>query len=270
MPNLFYVSITSQWYSQDILVFGQRVMGPKYWHSVGHFGHSSLFRRTQPTWQVSWFHRLSKCFRIDSVATAIRKNASICVLKGAVVESVLKTRYSNLKLVGKETYAEIFAALNSQNNECDSAALEANDIRLNQHNKLFNGDCSLSSNERAQVRISAGMATAIDTGRFRCTSLINAVLDYHLQQMIYDGFVEEAWTRHLRRIATVKCEVPSGNVGSSFEETFSLGLNDVGGIFILHLILSSAAVILGLYRFYGAQSNRKKYILEADENETQQ
>jgi Ligand-gated ion channel len=196
-----------------------------------------------------------KVYRIDSVATAIRRSSSVCVLKGAVVESVLKARYTNLKLVGKETYEEIFAALDSQNKECDAAALEANDLRLNQHNKLFNRDCSLSSNERPQVRISAGMAMAIDTGRFRCTSLISAVLDYHLQQMIYDGFVEEAWARHLRRIATVKCEVPLRNVGSSSDETFSLGLNDVGGIFILHLIISSAALMLGFYRFSRASSH---------------
>jgi hypothetical protein len=112
--------------------------------------------------------------------------------------------YSKLNLVRKETHAEIFAVMDSQNNQCDSAALEENDIQLNQNNKLFNRDCSLSSNELAQVRITASMATAIDTGRFRCTSLISEILDYHLQQMIYDVFVEETWTRHLRQLATVK------------------------------------------------------------------
>jgi hypothetical protein len=206
-----------------------------------------------------------KISRIDSVATAIRKNASICVLHGAVVESELKARYPKLKLISKDTYAEIFAAIGSPNNGCDSAALEANDVRLNQHNKRFNRDCSLSSNARAQVRISAGMATTIDTGHFRCTSLISAVLDYHLQQMIYDGFVEEAWTRHLRRIATIKCELPLRNVGSNFDETFSLGLNDVGGIFILHLIMSSVALSLGLHQVYVTYLNRKKVILESKE-----
>ena len=128
----------------------------------------------------------------------------MCAQKGCVVESVLMAPYSKLKLIGKATHAESFAAMDSQNNQSDSVALEANDIQLNQHNKLSNRDCSLSSNERAQVRISVRMATAIDTGRFRCTSLISAVLDYHLHQMICDGFVEEAWTRHLRRTATVK------------------------------------------------------------------
>jgi hypothetical protein len=84
------------------------------------------------------------------------------------------------------------------------------------------------------------MATAIDTGLFRCTSLISHVLDYYLAAMMSDGFVEEVWRKHLNGIATIECVVEPQQGASSmgFDETFSLTLEDVGGIFVLHVILS--------------------------------
>jgi Ligand-gated ion channel len=204
-----------------------------------------------------------KVSRINSLATALQSNASVCTLAGAVVESASRAAYPNLKLIGKETYEDIFDALRvgPMNGGCHAAVLEANDVRLNERNKAFNYDCSVSSDMTAQVKISAGMATAIDTGRFRCTSLISAVLDYHLLQMIHDGFVEGAWKRHLDRVGSIQCILPPTKKDSDFEETFSLGLNDVGGIFILHLMLSSISLLIALARFISFKKCIQKYIL---------
>jgi hypothetical protein len=204
-----------------------------------------------------------KVSRIDSLATAIQKNASVCTLTGAILESVCQEAYPNLKLIGKVTYAEIFDAIRigSKNGGCDAAVLEANDVRLNERNKAFNYDCSVSSDMMAQVKISAGIATAIDTGRFRCTSLISAVLDYHLLQMIHDDFVEVVWKRHLDRVGSIQCLMTSPIKSTDFEDNVSLGLPDVGGIFVLHLMLSSISLIIASAYFIKSKKWIQTYAL---------
>ena len=69
--------------------------------------------------------------------------------------------------------------------------------------------------------------------------------------MLADGFVENAWKDHLNRIARIKCiaEPPRGAGASGSDETFSLSLEDVG-IFVLHAMLSAAALALVVAEFY--------------------
>jgi hypothetical protein len=129
-----------------------------------------------------------------------------------------------------------------------------------QRTKEVNYDCAISSGLDVQIVIPAGMATAIDTGRYRCTSLISNVLDYYLSEMLADGFVESAWKDHLNKIATIECiaEPPRGGGASSVDETFSLSLEDVGGIFVLHAMLSTAAVALAVAQFFFSNREQAK------------
>ena len=125
-----------------------------------------------------------------------------------------------------------------------------------------NFDCSIASEEHVIKVIPAGMATAVDTGGFEgsyCTSLISHVLDFHLTEMKSDGFIEKAWKNHINKIGTIQCLERAGpDAGGGFEDRFSLGLNDVGGIFILHAILASAAIILAIYQFRQRPEHQKR------------
>jgi hypothetical protein len=85
-------------------------------------------------------------------------------------------------------------------------------------------------------------------------------------QMMDDGFVTEAWRQYLREVVTIECvaELQKGVAGLSFDETFSLTLEDVWGIFVLHIILSSVSVLLALFQFfyYNKGKVRQRNILQ--------
>jgi len=115
----------------------------------------------------------------------------------------------------------------------------------------------LSSEKRVIEVLPAGLATAIDTGLFyQCTSLISHVLDYHLTEMQDDGFLEQAWKTHLNKVGTIQCirDTNPGR-GDFLDETFSLTLQDVGGIFIVHAIMAGVAVGIATFQFYQKAKN---------------
>jgi hypothetical protein len=90
----------------------------------------------------------------------------------------------------------------------------------------------------------------VDTGGYRCTSLISHVLDYHMTDMLNDGFLDRAWRDHLERTASIQCIKENGNTGGGLEDaTSSLTVQDVGGIFIVHAVLSVVAVAMATYQF---------------------
>jgi hypothetical protein len=84
-------------------------------------------------------------------------------------------------------------------------------------------------------------------------------LDYHLTAMISEGFVETAWQMHVNKIATIDCardlDIQSA-AGGDQEDTFSLGLPDIGGIFILHFIIAFVAIAIAIFQFYYYPSAR--------------
>jgi hypothetical protein len=64
----------------------------------------------------------------------------------------------------------------------------------------------------------------------------------------------------LNRIATIECVVEPQRGASSmgFDETFSLTLEDVGGIFVLHVILSGLSVAIAIYQFFFSKDGKAK------------
>ena len=204
-------------------------------------------------------------FRISTIEDALKHNAVICVQKNAVIQTILSNRYPDLNMIPKETETEIYSSLRLpiERGGCHAAAHQFNTYAIYQRSLDVNYDCSLDSEKRVVEVVPAGMATIVDTGggpNAKCTSLISHVLDYHLTEMIADGFIEKAWRNHLNRIGTIECirAPPKGGDGGEFEDTFSLGLRDVGGIFILHAILTTLAMSLALFQFYHMNPDRHK------------
>jgi hypothetical protein len=202
----------------------------------------------------------TRVLRINSFEEAIQHESSVCVQKGAVVESIIKMNYPNLNLVPKEVKPDIFNSLrlSPKYGGCDIAAHELNGVRLYERSDIVNYDCSISSNNRIQQIIPSGMATAVDTGNFRCSSLISAVLDFHLLEMISDGFIENAWASHLSKVGTIDCLFkPETSWGSSGPSASSLALSDVGGLFLFHLLLSIISIGLAFIQRRMNQGSEK-------------
>jgi Ligand-gated ion channel len=205
-----------------------------------------------------------KIFHINSAEEAMKINATVCVQSGAIVESVLKAKYPALKILGKQSESDIFDSLRKDPKDggCQAAAHQMNSVRVYKRDKKVNYDCSLTSDEVSDVPIPAGMATIVDTGQYRCTSLISAVLDYHLRQMIDDGFVEDAWVNHMSRVGNMKCPDETQTSGVTWDETFALDLMDVGGSFIIHVLMSCLALAVAVISFISNPRKRKRTIQE--------
>ena len=190
-------------------------------------------------------------FAISTMEQAIDLDAKVCVQNGGVLTSILEDRYGaeNLTLVPKDTEADIFLGL--KDGSCLVAAHQMNTYRIYEKNIDVNHDCTLSSELRVVQPVPAGMATAIGTSENEyCSSLISHVLDYHLTTMIAEGFVERAMKYHLSKISTVECISEPPRAGDFSGSTFSLTLQDLGGIFILHLICVMVALMAGIFQFY--------------------
>jgi hypothetical protein len=193
-------------------------------------------------------------FQVPTVQDALRKNATLCVQKDALIHEMLKADFPGLRLVPKEKEQDIYDSLrvDPEKGGCVAAAHQYNTFSIYKRNKDANFDCTVASEGNVIKIVPAGMATAIDTGGAFCTSLVSHVLDFYLTEMLEDGFVEKAWIDHLNKVGTIECveEARPGGHGGDEDETFSLGLQDVGGIFILHGIASAAAIALALFQFY--------------------
>jgi hypothetical protein len=169
---------------------------------------------------------------------------------------MLSTLYPDLVMVGKDSEIEIFRGLRLPLDQggCHATAHQYNSYELFEHIKDVNFDCAIRSEKRIAANLPAGMATIVDNGPLtgsesKCTSLISYVLDYHLTAMEGEGFIKEAWDKHLQRTATIEC-IAGPNNGGGLEDMVSLSVYDVGGVFIVHAVLSFLAIALATYQFY--------------------
>jgi hypothetical protein len=78
------------------------------------------------------------------------------------------------------------------------------------------------------------------------------VINIHMMQMRAEGFISEAWDEHLDQTSANECTAAD----ISTEEEFSgqLTLNNMGGIFVFHTILSSAALIMAISAWFWERS----------------
>lgn len=197
-------------------------------------------------------------YKYSTIQSAVDRGAHICVQEGAILHTILEETYPEINTVGKDSEQSLFESLRIPvaAGGCDAVVHQFNSFEIYQHTKIVNSDCAINSEKRIDLVLPAGMATLVDNGPIsddtdsqnKCTSLISHVLDYHLTAMADDGFLESAWNDHLQRIGTIEC-IHESFSGGGVEDTVSLRVQDVGGIFILHATLSFAALALGVFQF---------------------
>lgn len=90
-----------------------------------------------------------------------------------------------------------------------------------------------------------------------CTSLITHVFDLHLMQMKADGFIEKEWEAHLARTATQTCMEETDKASNIEDETLSLSIHEMAGIFIVHAFLMMVAVLVSLVQYFRARKRKE-------------
>ena len=193
-------------------------------------------------------------FRSSTIEDVRKSKAYVCVQDGGAISKVLASKYPDIHLVPKSPDQAIFEGLRLPRDKggCEAVAHQFNTYEIYEHLREVNEDCAMQSERKVVEIIPAGLATAVGTGAPYCTSLISHVLDYHLTTMLDDGFLERTWKSHLDRIATVDCasDVNVGAAAVSEEDTLSLTIQEVGGIFIVHVVLSAVAIAFAAFQFY--------------------
>jgi len=199
-------------------------------------------------------------FSVNTLADALRQGIPVCLQRSSVMEDIVTNRYPKMVVVRKETNEEIFEALHRDwydgSEGCGVALTNRGTFEVYQRNETFNGNCTLTTENRVVQNLPAGFATAVDTDIF-CTSLVSSVMNLHLTQMTVDGFIRRAWENHLDKISTTTCSAAGSVAGSDSEDelnNFSLSIEEMAGIFMLHLALAAVAVLFA----YGEQKSRKR------------
>jgi hypothetical protein len=187
---------------------------------------------------------------VSTLEDALKQETPVCIQRYSVMDEILSKKYPDMNIVRKETEKEIFDALRlpwyGMSQGCGVALTNLGTFQLYQGNKDVNWDCSLTSEKRVVQTLPSGFATAVDTGVL-CTSLVSYVLDVHLTEMVADGFIQQAWQAHLAKISTINCqEQPIEKIGSFDAENYSLRLEDMAGIFIVHGSLTVVGLLLAL------------------------
>lgn len=196
--------------------------------------------------------RRAEVTSVSTIDDAVRQAVPVCVQRGAVIDEMLSKTNPDLILVRKDTEKEVFDGLKQSwyggSGGCGLVLTNLGTFEMYQSQKSSNADCSLTSEKRVILNMPAGFATAVDSG-IMCTSLISYVMDYHLQQMKSDGFIDQAWQDHIARISTISCDTSA----SSQAGNVSLTLKDMGGIFIAHALMTIMALSLAILQYLYAK-----------------
>ena len=196
---------------------------------------------------------------IDSVEQAVLLRAPICIQARVNIDDYLSYKYPEAVLVRRETNEEIFQSL--KRGDCSVAVMAASDYEQYSRNSEINGDCALQWSGKVESIVQAGFASDVDSGTL-CTSLISHVLDLHFIAMKADGFLEREWEAHLQRIGDQNCiEEKVLNENSGDDETFSLGVEEMAGIFIIHAMLLALALLVATAHYcrHGKNASRSNH-----------
>jgi hypothetical protein len=183
--------------------------------------------------------------RIEGVEDAVNRGLSMCVLKGATQQTVVAESHPGAKFVEVDAETDMF--LGVKNGICDLALTSVGSWNRNRGKSLVNSDCSLTWVGRVYRFLNGGFATLSDSGTL-CTNLIRDVLTLHLLEMTEDGFVQNAINRELESSWDINCDVISESSSSDGDDSSSkLGLQDTGGLFIVHYGVTALAIIMAVF-----------------------
>lgn len=203
--------------------------------------------------------------RISTLEEALLTSTPLCVQRGAVVDNILTEKHPELKLVRKSTEEDMFLGLSLDwyggGGGCGALLTNLGTYDIYASQLSTNSDCSLGSDKRVLLNLPAGYATAVDTA-IKCSSLVNYVMDLHLQEMRAEKFIQTAWDNHVAKGSTMQCNDPNAGTSASngapkkdknSSGSNSLSMKEMGGIFLAHFGLCLVAFMFALYQYYHAK-----------------
>lgn len=197
---------------------------------------------------------------IQSIQEANLLIAPMCLQSKTALDEYVSTRYPSSILRRCATEREVYDAL--IDGYCEVALVPRYSYETFRRNRAVNTDCVLEWQGRVEHFVPSGMATLVDAGSL-CTSLISYVLDYYLLEMQTDGFLERAWESHLEPVGDQVCYDLVDMEASVLspdddEDTYSLSVEEMAGIFITHAAMSFVALSIALVQYYYNKQRQTK------------
>jgi len=180
--------------------------------------------------------------QLSSVEDAVRNRVRICVYGNTQAAEALKRVHPNARVIPKVKEEEIFEGV--LQGDCVVALTTVSSWEFWERDANINGECNLEWIGRKFRNVAAGFATRADSGTL-CSSLIKDVLNILFLKMKEEGFIEQAWNNHLAKTGIIDCQDPNLSKEDEIEDA-AMNVKNMGGIFMLHLILSAAAIISAL------------------------
>jgi len=128
----------------------------------------------------------------------------VCTWHGTILDTHLEANYASVKRRPKKNLLDVYDALNS--GECEFAADTTQGWLENENKREFNPNCELEwVGDRKIATIGAGFSSKVDVG-VKCTSLLRDAIDYYMEQLISEGFMEEKWEIENKRKQDIDCD----------------------------------------------------------------
>lgn len=145
---------------------------------------------------------------VESIDQAIEWEVPICTMGLTNSDKIIETRYSKAKRLPKATELEAYQSL--RRGECGLVAAYKDNWEGYKGNQLYNPECDLEWVGRVVETIKSGFATKADAGHL-CSSLIRDVLNVHMTELIDNGELQKAWTRHRAKTNNNDCLVETAD-----------------------------------------------------------
>ena len=218
---------------------------------------------------------------LSTIEEIVINREKVCIWQKTVHEDILLEKYPSFMksdlVVPKNKSYEVVEGIIAKH--CKVGIIGKTDYEKFKTNATLNKDCDLHWVGSIVHPVPSGLVTSIDTGTY-CTSLITHVLDLHMHEMKtasstaatskykkIQSEYEDIMTKYLVRDKTTSCDSESGTK-SKIDESTAMGLDNIGGISVLHLCASSISLCLaiGQYIWKRRKSNQTSKEIYNQEN----
>lgn len=210
----------------------------------------------------------ARATEINTVKDIVGLGKVMCVYKGGAVEAEILKMYPNAKFAEIDSADDDDVLIALQEDNCDYAVVGQTAWESGRRKKSVNKDCNLERIGRTFQELDASFATRSDAGVL-CTSLVRDVLNIHLKEMKEEltnekDFIENAWEKYFvleGDISDPTCFADESASDSNLNENSdTLNLTNLGGIFIFHFLFVGIAIIIGMTgHLYGKERRNKEH-----------
>ena len=204
---------------------------------------------------------------INTVKDIVGLGKVMCVYKGGAVEAEILKIYPNANFAEIDSADDDDVLIALQEDKCDYAVVGITSWESGRRKKSVNENCNLERIGRTFEELDASFATRSDAGVL-CTSLVRDVLNIHLKEMKEEltnekDFIENAWENYFvleGDISDSTCFADESASDSNLNENSdTLNLTNLGGIFIFHFLFLGVAIIICMAgHIYGKQRKNNK------------